>query len=365
MSSEPRHTPRRAALAAALAALLLPAAASAQEDAPLRLGLKVGVESDSNARREEGAATEDDLLTRFFLILDADHSQGPGQELSARLRSGGKLYRNTQRETALLNQADLRYTLRPLLAWDAPWLFLYASGNVKDRTEQERFRDYLQLGVSAGAGASLGPVVLSAGGSLRRFIFKPDPDQSSDGPGAEASLRWSITDTWIAQLAWSYQVRAFDALRFVQQDSGEVVRDEEGRVFRGDETWGWSAGLTWRGPLIAQLSGSLLDNRSNSYGQGIRRIGGALNLTLPLPADLVLSGRASLQRTLYDDAIFVDETYLNDEDNRNTWVVSLEWPLTPLLSVEAKYSAFTQEFGLASADYFRQLLFLGVGINPR
>jgi len=353
-------------VAAVSAALVLcaPAVAWAQSgEDELRLSLKVGVESDSNANREEGAAPTPDVLSRYFFVLDANHGIDAAQSVQTRVRSGGKLFRHVSRESTLLNQAEVRYTVRPLTSLAQDWLFVYGLGGIKDRTESESHRDYLRLEGTAGLGVTLGPVLLTGGGGYRAFAYKPDPALSSVGPGWELGARWSITDRYVLSGGASGQTRRYDATRFVLRDNGDVVQAIGAANLREDGSTALFGSFQYRGSFIIQVTGTWQDNASNSYGQSLARLGGVLSATVPLPADLALSGRFSVQQTTYSDEIFIDETFVVDEDNRNSFAATLEWGMTELIDLEVRYSLYTQEFGLASADYLRQLVFVGLGVE--
>jgi hypothetical protein len=338
------------------------AAAQDAPEAPLRLNLKLGLESDSNPTRQEGPDTRADALTRYFLKASYQERLGAAQQLSARLLSGGKKFQRESQEDALLTQLDLRYALWPLEAWAQRWLSLWARGDLKDRGEQGSQRDYLRLGASGGLGLELDWLSLSAGAGANLFHFKPDPRQSSQGPQweASASARWS--DAWSLTLSWSLAQRRFTSDRFLQRPSGDVVQ-EQGQLRRDDAT-ALGANLTWRGPVILGLTLSLLDNASNSYGQALQRTGATLLVTAPLPWELFVSARLGLLRTAFSDRIFIlDDTLSVDEENRNTLVVEVERPLWGPLSALVGYSLYTQELGADEADYLRQIVFVGVGFG--
>ena len=363
-----RTSSRRHALALAIVAWAIvalgPGEAAAQEADALRMGIKLGVESDSNANRVEGPITDSDVLSRYFFKLDANHFVGRTQSLSTKVRSGGKLYRTVTRENTLLNQADLRYTLRPLAELEQDWLYLFAAGSLKDRSERESHRDYLSLDGRGGLGVILGPVSLNGSLGYRNFAYKPDPGLSSFGPAYGGSARWSITDNFILSAGVNLQLRRFDSTRFTVRDNGDVVQTIGADNLREDRSTSWFADFQYRGDLgVVQLTGTLSDNRSNSYGQSLQRLGGLLTATVPLPFELLFNARFGIQRTIYSDEIFIDPTVVIDEDNRYSLVAALALPLTELVDVELKYSLYTQEFGLASADYLRQLVFAGVGFE--
>ena len=88
-----------------------------------------------------------------------------------------------------------------------------------------------------------------------------------------------------------------------------------------------------------------------------------MSTTTPLFWDILFNARLGIQRTTYADPLEVDEAIGVDEDNRNNVVLSLERPLYGAVRVEVRYALYTQEFGLESVDYNRQLMFAGLGVE--
>ncbi len=358
------HTWVRFGLACAwITVLLLGISTFAQaRDGELHLDLKLGMESDTNALREEGQDKQADLLGRYFLKVESNATVGSEGRLWLKFRSGGKFYESYRDENALLNQANARYVFLPLQSIEARWLYVYVYGNIKDRTEKGSRRDYLRLASAAGLGVNLGPVSLSGGAGLHTFGYKPDPRLSFDGTLLEATLSGRITDAWVLQASYNRTLRGYESVLFVQRDNGAVVIDDQERL-RADTSQVVSGGVSYRGSWILSAELLWLSTRSNSHGQSLDRYGAALTGTFPLFWDILCSTRLSLQRTLYDDEIFLDETLAVDEDNRNVLVVELERPVSDTLSLVARYSLYAQEFGSSDTDYSRQLFFLGMGLD--
>ena len=338
----------------AAALLCAPSSVSAQASGEaLRLDLKLGVEADSNATREDGLDVISDTLTRYFLKLDAGSALSQGQSLGLKLRSGGKLFREQRDEDAFLNQVDARYVLYPTATvQDSPWFFTYASASLKDRTERGHQRDYTRGSGTAGLGLKLGPVALTGGGGYSFFAFKPSPDQSSQGPLVTAGLNVDIQDTWLFGLGYVGNSRDFDALL-----------NEEGDA-RQDTSSILSASLGYQGSFVAGISLIYLDY------QTLQRYTLSANLTTPLFWELLISGRALIQLSSYPENLEIDEdedsgtpALAVDEDNRNAYTVALERPLYDNLRVELRYSLFTQNLGQENANYSRQLVFLGLGAD--
>ena len=343
-------------------AILTDVKAANAQSGDFQLDLKLGLENDTNAAREEGVVTRGDVLTRYFLKASSAHTTGPGQRLSLKFRSGGKLYQTEEAENALINQGDLRYTFMPLLALEQRWLFAYAAGSVKDRTEQGHRRDYLRANGVGGLGLSLGPVTLTVGAGVSAFAFKPSPPLSTFGPYSAFGAPVRLSDEWYLRAGFSARRRLYDSARLVGRDLDETVLDTDTR--RRELSQSAVFGVGWRGPVVASLDVSWLDNTSNSTGQSFQRLGVTLTATASLPWSLFVSGRFGLQRSFYDDGRLInDASLLIDEDNRNNFTLEVERPIYGPFNVALRYALYAQALGSREADYSRHLFFSGLGIE--
>ena len=335
--------------------------ASGEERAePVVLDLKLGLESDSNAARSDRASARRDLLTRYSLKLST-RERLKGQQLSMTLRSGGKLYEEVSTEDTLLNQATLGYTAFPLYDEQTPsrW-FVFTSGSLKDRTDRGSARDYVRGRGDIGTGARLGLLTMSGGVGYNYFGFKPNPTLSNHGLGVSVGLKVNVRDVWGARVGFRQQTKRFSTSKVLSSPDGLMLDDS---AQRRDDVVVVSGGLSYQGLFVADLEFTYLSNTSNSYGQGITRQGVALSTTTPLFWDILLNSRLGIQRTTYADPLEVDEAIGVDEDNRNNVVLSLERPLYGAVRAEVRYALYTQEFGLESVDYNRQLVFAGLGVE--
>jgi hypothetical protein len=347
---------------AALAALAAATPAHAQEESPTRLSVTVGPELDTNAQRQEGQEATRDGLLRGFLKLEHQEPAGQAQQLSLKALAGGKLYRDTRQEDALLTQADVQYSLWPLASWEQRWWFVTARASFKDQTERGHQRDTLRAQGDAGLGLRLGPATLSAHAGYGAFHFKPTPELSNRGPTWDGGLSLSWDDAWVLQANLSRSRKDYQVPRFVERGGAQIALDLAHD--RQDAAWAASAGLHYRGPWLGSASVSWLDNTSNSYGQGLVRYGAALSAAVPLPWEVLLNGRVSLLRTAFEDPIFLlDDTLSVDEENRNSFLLAIERPLRDEVSLSAQYSLYLQEFGAEDADYGRHLFFLGLTLD--
>jgi hypothetical protein len=325
------------------------------------IALEIGMEADSNPERVEGASPLSDLVGRYFLRVDDLGVAGRSQDLSVRYRSGGKLYQSFEEENALINQMDGRWRLYPFATSGVRWGWAEVRGSVKDRTERGHRRDYQRGRASGGIGLALGPVRLSALGGAGRFVYKPDRRLSNDGPIVEGRLVWRLSDTWVTQVSLSRVWRDYRTARLVPIEEASTLDQD---AIRSDRALVGSAGVSYRGPVIVDVVGTWYENESNSYGQSLERLGASLTVTSPIWGGVIGSARVGLQRTSYSDVIFLDETLAVDEDNRNSVVLELERGLFGGVGMVLRYSLYAQEFGTRDTDYARQLLFLGLSVEP-
>ncbi|MFB6350495.1 MAG: hypothetical protein ABEN55_10035, partial [Bradymonadaceae bacterium] len=197
----------------------------------------------------------------------------------------------------------------------------------------------------------------------RYFAFRPNPASSSHGPQASGSLFYQLHRNVRVRADYTFSDRNFEAIRFEQRTSSDgdpvVQRDRDGAL-RNDSLHLVRVGGSYRGPFILRLHYVLLRNLSNSYGQAMTRHGLELDATVPLWWELYLSAKLQLQRTNYQDPLFLSADLKVDEENRNSAVASLTRVIGDHWEVEARYRVFIEEFGAAS-NYRRQTGFLGLG----
>lgn len=318
------------------------------------------MEADSNPERVEGTSTPSDLLARYFLRVDGFGVSGKGQSLSARYRSGGKVYQSHPDENAWLNALEARWTVLPGASVNERWFHIYTQVSAKDRTEKGHQRDYFRARAGGGLGLELGPVTLRGGGASTWFLYKPDGQLSNTGPTVNGSISWRIAESWSLDLGGQRAWREYRSVRRVESTrGGQIFPDPDGALRRDVATY-LSGGVSYRGPLIVDLQGTWYENDANSYGQSLVRAGGNLTLTSPLFAGFIGSVRLGLQRTAYADPIPLDPTLEVDDDNRNSLVVELTRNLYEDVGLTARYSLYAQEFGTAETDFSRQLFFLGL-----
>lgn len=316
----------------------------------VRGSVRAGAEVDDNTFRTETDPVSD-ILARYFMSLSVLSPVGGDGRVNVDVKHGGKFFAEQADADTLLTQLSLAYQHG---VFDA--LGFYASADLKDRTERLSVRDYTRGGAGAGVDVFVGDFSLRLGGALRYFAFKPNPESSSSNVEGLAHLRWDISSAFDASAGYTYATRAFDTFRFELEESTSRVVEDSG-VEREDEFHVAFVGFSYQGPLVVDLRYSYFLNRSNSYGQNLVRHSGSVMVTAPLPLGFFVSGHLELQRTRYDDPVLLDASFRVDEDNRNSFVLSLAYALGESWEIEGRYSLYLQEFGVGS-DYQRQTFML-------
>ena len=336
-----------------------------EDDSPIDGTLRTGVEFDSNARRTSVEEARGDGLTRYFAALRGEYGGEGDSQLSFGLRHGGKLFFNERGSDALLTRLGLQYRHRLNGS-----LYGVFRADMKDRQERTGgpgaeipHQDYNRGGAEAGVGLGIGRFHPRLSVGWRYFAFRPNPASSSHGPQASAALSYQLHRNVRLQANYTFSDRHFDAIRFIRRtnESGEpVVQRDRDETLRTDALHLVRIGGSYRDEFILQLHYLLLRNLSNSYGQAMTRHGVELDATIPLWWRLYLSTKLQLQRTNYEDPLFLSADLRVDEENRNSVVASLTRVVGEHWEVEARYRLFIEEFGAAS-DYRRQTGFMGVG----
>jgi hypothetical protein len=349
-------------LLAFLGAVLVSASATAQEqadlaeDAPrerIRVSgsVRAGAEYDDNVFRLEGDDQEGGFLSRYFGALDVATPAAARSVVAFSLSHGGKFFFRDEhgRADTLLTQLNLTYRQK---LWDP--FGVWASADMKDRTEREPRRDYNRGGLGSGVEFYLGPATLRLGGAWRYFAFKPSSESSSSNGEGVVRANVDIYGGFEGHAGYTIARRYFDTGRF-ERDGDDLLQIED--ELRRDTFHVGSLGVGYNGVVVADLGYNYAQNTSNSFGQGLRRHSLNVTLTAPLVWRLFASAHFELQRTTYDDPVLIDANFLIDEDNRNAAVLSLARAIGDHWEIEARYSLYLQEFGVGS-DYRRQTMFV-------
>lgn len=331
-----------------------PTRATAQQREPAySAAFRLGMEADDNAYRVEEALAKRDFLTRYFTAFDAVHPVDAQQLISLNLRHGGKLFLEERDADTLLTQLDLGYRYQA-----GRRTSFNLNLDIKDRTERLSLRDYNRGGARLGTNLSIGSTQIGLNGGWRYFAYKPNPLASSHGPQGQALMRWFLTENLAVDAGYTLAQRSYDTP--VLQLEGDVLIVEADGLERTDVFHALRLGTSLRWHFFVDIGYVFSTNTSNSYGNGLVRHGLELNLTAPLFWQTFLSLRGELQRTLYADAVLVDEIFIVDEENRNSLVFSLARNIFDRWEAEARYSLYRQEFGVGD-PYARQTMLIALG----
>jgi hypothetical protein len=335
--------------------------ARAQDPGPPRALLKLGVEHDSNSRRQTGPAIAPDQLLRVFLKVAAPWSLGDAGTLQAKLLLGAKSYTQTSDEDTLVTTLSLGWSL-PLLRTPDHRLALSVSADGSDRAESTSRRDYTRYSTSAGLSYRAFDVLhLYAAAGYRSFLFKPDLTSNHSGASASLSALVALSPEWSISSQYSVIQRRFSSERLVLT-TDEVIVSDLGTP-RRDWLHAWDMGLTWQGAALVRLRYGLQINKSNSLGPALTRHIAEVFWVQPLPWSLSFQLRASLLRTQFDGFSLADRTLQLDDENRNLLLTSLRYHLPwSSVALEARYALYTQAIG-DNASFIRHLTLFGVVIT--
>ena len=167
---------------------------------------------------------------------------------------------------------------------------------------------------------------------------------------------------WSLSAAYTFTQRDFDIARLVTSPDGALIEDETPRQ---DELHSVRASLAFRGYGLATLRYLFDQNESNSFGRGLQRHGAELNWTFSPIWRVLISLRARVQRTVFDDPVRVDEFLQIDDEGRNQLQIDVSVPLPAApegVRLELGYAVYTQAFD-GGQDFVRHLGFLGLSVN--
>lgn len=332
--------------------------------------LRVGTEHDDNALRVAEERTAD-WLTRYFAGVDLALRLPQSQSiLTLSLSQGGKIFLNEVDANTLLTQANLSWQRR---LTTKRLFYTRLQLDLKDRTENLSLQDYYRAGVMAGlGGVPFSDVLIEGKVGARMFAFKPNPAASSRGFATSLLASKNLPHDLSLISSYSWLQRRFDIPQQQQvfPSSGETLTPEveedaiyleDGARVRQDFYQSATLQLNWQGPVLLNGSYTYSINRSNSYGQDLRRHNLGVGMTaLVERVDLLLALRVELQRTRYDDPVLLDANFRIDEDNRNMGTFSMVRPLWKGFELELRSSIYLQEFG-GTGDYSRRTIMLAVG----
>lgn len=331
-----------------------PSVAHAGDDSEWSAHLRWGLEYDDNPHRVKAHDDTGSAAMRYLAGGDIITDVGDSGRLSASVYHGGKFFHREPDANTILNEITGQGTWRATDRLSAQVLV-----DLKDRTERRSRRDYTRGGAALRLATSPGPFQLWVDGGWRFLAFKPSPEAGHAGPQLRAGARWMARNDLAFDLSWSRSRRAFETRALERDDDLITIAPDTWRRDRFDV---FRLTGRYQRRVNAQLRVQHAHNRSNSYGQQMRRRGVEARLTTPTVWDIFLSARAEVQRTHYEDPVRIDDTFMLDDDHRNTLVTALNRRLIDPWEIELRYSLYTQEFGIGG-EFRRQTLGVVLGVH--
>ncbi len=225
-----------------------------------------------------------------------------------------------------------------------------------------------------------GPGAFWIGLAYRGFQYKPDPYFDFQAPAGDlgASSTWQLGDgTHEVSIAASYHLerRSYEGLVQLRGNAPEcapgmpfidscLVLGDAGRT-----DWFHEAGieLSYVGAVLVSLGYALQYDASNSFGQSLLRHVITLKLAYRFPWQIYATLKAQLLVTKYLVPVLLDPTVASltfltiEDENRNAVIVDLERAIKKTgVSVNARYSFFTNELGSTPSSFRRQVVYLGL-----
>lgn len=316
--------------------------------------LRWGLEYDDNPQRLEAHDGQGSMLTRYFASGDITSDVGESARVSSTFHHGGKMFRDHRAANMVLT--EVKNSAR---WWPTDRLSVESLLDLKDRSERQSHRDYTRGGGALRLSTSLGPVEGWAAGGWRFLAYKPSPEAGHRGPQLRAGLRWMVRPDLAIDGSWGRSWRAFET-HVLEARQDEIVEVED--QVRSDRYDVWRLSARYQRRVSAQLRLQRAQNRSNSYGQRMRRHSAEIRLTAPVFWEMFVSARAEIQRTNYEDPVLIDDTFMIDDEHRNTLVAAVKRRLVDPWEIEFRTSLFTQEFGVGD-DFRRQTFGLAIGVH--
>ncbi len=347
------------------------------------LQLSLGPEYDSNANRAEVVANvaSPDQATGSFLLRSTASGQlawrSGGNLFRATAGVGGKVFFNpaVADQDVFVVQAAAEDRVRV-----TRFLHLALNSDYYDAW-QRPIEPYRHRDFRSGSAVArvyfvdrIGEVQLSGG--YRGFQYKPDPESDFEAAQASANV---ITREHFGRNA-DHELDIFASYHFEHRDFAGVSQYNQcplgapitdscllpGRRRRDTFEEG-GIELTYVGPLLVGLGYGAQINTSNSFGQSLLRNMLTLKLAIRLPFSLYATLKAQLYITKYLDPVLLDhifnsQTFVTiDDENRNAVLIDLERPIASIgLSVNARYSVYTNELSSSNDSFFRQVIYLGL-----
>jgi hypothetical protein len=310
-----------------------------------------GIEADSNPRRNVGPTQGGDVASRTFLSLDVAWREPRREQFSvlASGAAGARVLADSNADDSIVSDLGAR------AVWtSASSHSLYLSGSMRDRTEREHFRDYRRLAAAVGVIARTRATDLRLDASLSSLVYKPNPLLNWSGPAIGFYPAVYVSERLILRFNAIAQVRSLS-------DAEDSTNEQTGIR---DLTLGVGGELEWSGQSILGVVGyGLQRNVSSASGRSYTRHAPFAEATAMAGERILIRGRAVAQFSRFDDATFIDDTFLIDDDNRTQMTLAAEWTVGHAgFFLESRTTAYLDAFRGDELSYFRRfLLYGGVG----
>jgi hypothetical protein len=361
----------------------------------LALRLELGPEYDTNANRAEvvAGAPSSDVPTASPLLrttMRGTLAWGRGVNLlRVGAGFGAKVFFNPDvyDQTTFVGQASVDERVRV-----DPRLDLGLGGDYYDATQLDaaspcsgclRHRDFRSGTLLGRLTVRDQPGTLSLAGGYRGFEWKPDA--TFDFQAAQADVvattplrgphdtEWELIASYHLERRWfaGSADRTCDPRKDPNCSCPVGAPLDYACLSNSEARADWfqqaALDLSFLGLLYAALGYAVQLNLSNSIGQSLLRHMLTLKLGYRIPWKIYATLKAQLFLTSYFDPVLLDrrlssQTFITIEDeNRNSVVVDLERPIgTSGVSIEARYSVYTNELSSIPVSFLRQVVYLGV-----
>jgi hypothetical protein len=352
---------------------------AADGDPRYSLRLEVGPEHDTNPARLEavaGAARPDirsSPLVRAQAAFDLGAAIAARQSVSVSAGLASKVFLSgpARAEDVLVAQAGAGWTfaLLPATAFGVAGAYYdaFQRGGTGTRDDPRDFRSVSPAGrLDQGlAGGRLG-----VGGGWRVFEYKPHPDFGFSAPTAFASFRRAHLAAlgeeaadWEWGLAASLELRRFVGARCESVARCPPANPAERQPWR-DRFVVLGADVTRTAGFLAGVGLAVHVNDSNSFAQSLVRYAGHARAVLPLPGEVLLSARAEVVATKYDEGVPLNLDTAGkvlasiEDEGRSTLRVELARPVGDRFELGLRYTFYTSPFGDESVTFSRHTALL-------
>lgn len=320
----------------------------------------MGAGFDSNAKRDYVSAGRAPDADGFLFGLSQFDGRvwGTAGDASAAYDLATRKFIRWGQEDMLVQNLQLQGSLRLGPVFDAG---LTARG----RDRRGASRDYTSLG---GEGFIVFTpderLQLMARGGVDRFLFWASPDYGFVGPTGAVNARYRINRRHSINASGWFSPRAYDGAR---HDDPATTDFDESLERRTDISLSASAGYTYRGPFVLNVSYTYAEQASNSHGESFRRHRLWALAGFRLPAKLSLFASGVLQLSYFPDNVFLSPEIQVVEDDENSSYVTLKlvWPFADKLELDLRYALYINALPGSEQTlfYMRHVVSVGLAVS--